>query len=124
MAANARATRRSKSVEVIPLLFYVFEPHRKHQASGHRHRRAGRRGQEHDRARRRHLEAPQKGSIDQVALEMRERDQRDRTRAEAPLTQAPDAAYIDSTALTPDEVEEAILKVVRARVTNGKEFSG
>jgi cytidylate kinase len=77
-----------------------------------------------ERARRRHLEAPQKGSIDQVALEMRERDQRDRSRAEAPLTQAPDAAYIDSTRLTPDEVEEAILKVVRSRVTNGKEFSG
>ena len=53
---------------------------------------------------------------------MRERDQRDRTRAEAPLTQAPDAVYIDSTALTPEEVEEAILRLVRARVTNGKEF--
>jgi len=77
-----------------------------------------------ERARRRHLEAPQKGSLDQVAVEMRERDQRDRTRAEAPLTQAPDAAYVDSTGLAPDEVEEAILKLVRARVTNGKEFSG
>ena len=77
-----------------------------------------------ERARRRHLEAPQKGSIDQVAAEMRERDRRDRTRAEAPLTQAPDAAYVDSTGLTPDEVEEVILKLVRARVTNGKEFSG
>ena len=75
-----------------------------------------------ERARRRYLERPDKGSVAQVAEEMRERDQRDRTRAEAPLTQAPDAAYIDSTHLSPDEVEEAILRLVRARVTNGKEF--
>lgn len=58
-----------------------------------------------------------------IAAQIRERDQRDRTRAEAPLTQAPDAVYIDSTGLSPDRVEEEILKVVRARVTNGKDFS-
>ena len=58
-----------------------------------------------------------------IAAQIRERDQRDRTRAEAPLTQAPDAVYIDSTGLSPDQVEEAILRLVRARVTNGKEFS-
>jgi cytidylate kinase len=50
------------------------------------------------------------------------RDRRDSTRAEAPLTQAPDAVYLDSTGLSIDEVEEAILRIVRARVTNGKEF--
>jgi cytidylate kinase len=77
-----------------------------------------------ERARRRHLEAPQKGSIRQVAEEMRERDQRDRGRAEAPLTQAPDAIYVDSTGLSVEEVEDAILKLVRARVSNGKEFRG
>ena len=54
---------------------------------------------------------------------MRERDERDRTRAEAPLTQAPDAVYVDSTGLGIDQVEEAILRVVRARITNGKDFS-
>ena len=36
-----------------------------------------------------------------IAAQIRERDQRDRTRAEAPLTQAPDAVYIDSTGLVP-----------------------
>jgi cytidylate kinase len=77
-----------------------------------------------ERARRRHREAPREGTVEQVAREMRERDQRDRSRAEAPLTQAPDAVYVDSTGLTPDEVEEAILKVIRARVSNGKEFRG
>jgi cytidylate kinase len=37
-----------------------------------------------------------------------ERDQRDRTRAEAPLMQAPDAVYVDSSAMTVEEVEEAM----------------
>ena len=60
---------------------------------------------------------------DAIAAQIRERDQRDRTRAEAPLTQAPDAVYIDSTGLSPDRVEEEILKLVRARITNGKDFS-
>ncbi|HEV1287058.1 MAG TPA: (d)CMP kinase [Bryobacteraceae bacterium] len=71
--------------------------------------RAGRRAQETGAA------------VDEIAREMRERDQRDRTRSEAPLTQAPDAEYIDSSRLSAREVEEAILKVVRARTSNGKE---
>jgi cytidylate kinase len=52
---------------------------------------------------------------------MAERDTRDRTRAEAPLTQAPDADYLDSSRLSPTDVEEAILKLVRDRTSNGKE---
>jgi cytidylate kinase len=60
---------------------------------------------------------------DAIADQIRERDHRDRTRAEAPLTQAPDAIYIDSTGLSLEAVEEEILKVVRARITNGKDFS-
>jgi hypothetical protein len=36
--------------------------------------------------------------------------------------QAPDAVYIDSTGLAPEEVEEAILKVVRTKLSNGKGF--
>ena len=58
-----------------------------------------------------------------LAAQMKERDQRDSTRADGPLAQAPDAAYLDSTVLTLEEVEEAILKLVRSRVTNGKDFS-
>jgi cytidylate kinase len=57
-----------------------------------------------------------------LAAQMDERDRRDSTRADAPLSQAPDAIYLDSTALSIDEVEDAILKIVRARVTNGKEI--
>lgn len=70
------------------------------------------------RARRRAQETG--AAVNEIAREMAERDQRDRTRSEAPLTQAPDAEYIDSTRLSPQEVEEAILKVVRARTSNGK----
>jgi cytidylate kinase len=77
-----------------------------------------------ERAGRRVAELRQKGAgADplEVEREMRERDQRDRTRAEAPLMQAPDAVYFDSTGHTPDEVEEAILRIVRERTSNGKE---
>ena len=59
-------------------------------------------------------------SVDDIAREMAERDARDRTRAEAPLTQAPDAEYLDTSHLSPEQVEEAILKIVRARTSNGK----
>jgi cytidylate kinase len=62
-------------------------------------------------------------TAEQLAAQMKERDQRDSTRADAPLAQAPDAAYLDSTPLAIEEVVEAILKIVRQRVTNGKDFS-
>jgi cytidylate kinase len=58
-----------------------------------------------------------------LAAQMSERDARDSTRADAPLAQAPDAVYLDSTGLEIVQVEEAILKIVRSRVTNGKDFS-
>jgi cytidylate kinase len=79
-----------------------------------------------ERVRRRVLESEQKGEAvvaGAVADQMRQRDQRDSTRAEAPLTQAPDAVYLDSTGCSIDEVEEAILRLVRARISNGKDFS-
>jgi CMP/dCMP kinase len=58
-----------------------------------------------------------------LAKEMEQRDRRDTTRSDSPLAEAPDAVYLDSTHLKPEEVEEAILKIVRARVTNGKVIS-
>lgn len=60
------------------------------------------------------------GDLDQIARELAERDDRDRARNAAPLMQAPDAEYIDSTRLAPEQVEEAILKIVRARTSNGE----
>ena len=79
-----------------------------------------------ERLRRRLAEGNARGdrvSAEDLAAQMTERDRRDSTRADAPLSQAPDAEYLDSTALDISEVEEAILKMVRARVTNGKEIS-
>jgi len=78
-----------------------------------------------ERVRRRLQELRAKGqetTEQELLAQMKERDDRDSTRADAPLAQAPDAVYLDSTKLTLDEVEEAILKIVRARVANGKEF--
>jgi CMP/dCMP kinase len=78
--------------------------------------------QPQERVRRRLAEERAKGSAvseGQVAAQMQERDQRDSTRRDAPLSQAPDAVYIDSTTMGIEEVEEAILKIVRARVSNG-----
>jgi cytidylate kinase len=60
------------------------------------------------------------GDVQQIARELAERDERDRARNAAPLMQAPDAEYIDSTRLTPQQVEEAILKIVRTRISNGE----
>jgi cytidylate kinase len=57
-------------------------------------------------------------AVDHVAREIAERDHRDRSRTEAPLTQAPDAEYLDSSRLEPPEVEEAILRIIRRRTSN------
>jgi cytidylate kinase len=58
---------------------------------------------------------------EELARQIAWRDERDTHRAESPLVQAPDAVYLDSTGLTPEQVEEEILKLVRARISNGKE---
>jgi cytidylate kinase len=57
-----------------------------------------------------------------LARQLAERDQRDRTRAESPLVQAEDAIYLDTTALNLDEVVEAVLAVIRKRLSNGASF--
>jgi cytidylate kinase len=78
-----------------------------------------------ERVRRRLVEVRAKGedvSEAHLAAQMKERDLRDSTRSDAPLAQAPDAVYLDSTSLAIEEVVDAVLKLVRQRVTNGKEF--
>lgn len=61
-------------------------------------------------------------SKNEVLRELNERDNRDRTRIESPLMQAPDAVYVDSSRKSIEEVEELLLKLVRDRVSNGREF--
>lgn len=60
-------------------------------------------------------------SLPEVSADMLARDARDRSRAESPLLQAPDAVYVDSTGLTQEEVEEHVLRIIRERTANGKE---
>jgi cytidylate kinase len=72
-----------------------------------------------ERVRRRAGELPGE-QAEMLAAQLTERDQRDRNRSESPLLQAPDATYLDSTGMTPEQVQEAILKLVRARLSNGK----
>jgi cytidylate kinase len=77
-----------------------------------------------ERARRRARELEQRGEVaspEQVAREIAERDRRDSTRATAPLIQAPGAVSVDTTALSIDEVEQVILKLINARTLQRKD---
>lgn len=58
-------------------------------------------------------------SAQSIAAELRERDQRDRTRATSPLVAAEDAVRIDSTQLTEDQVLEQIEGLVRQKLSAG-----
>ena len=73
------------------------------------------------RAKRRYLERLNRGenvSLDEVEIDLKQRDYQDETRAIAPLRPAKDAIIIDTTALKPDQVLEKILKEVSPRKTN------
>jgi cytidylate kinase len=70
------------------------------------------------RAERRFLELQAKGAdvpLDQVAAEMRLRDQQDASRAAAPLRPADDAVLLDTTGLDADAVFTRALEIVRQR---------
>jgi len=71
-----------------------------------------------ERARRRHKQLKDKGidaSLAALFLEIAERDQRDSTRAVAPLKASDDAVVLDSTRLTIDEVVAEVLRLAKAR---------
>ena len=78
------------------------------------------------RADRRALELNERGqdfSLEDLEREIEERDRRDRARAHSPLRQAEDAVYLDTSTLSPVEVADEILRVVRARTSNGKSLT-
>lgn len=63
-----------------------------------------------ERAKRRHADLTAKGagvSYDQVLADLQRRDKRDRERTVAPLAQAPDAFFLDTSALDPDQAFQA-----------------
>lgn len=69
------------------------------------------------REQRRLLQQQLKGRAAQAtAAELRERDQRDRTRAASPLVAAPDALVLDSTELSEDAVLERVEALVRQKL--------
>jgi CMP/dCMP kinase len=59
---------------------------------------------------------PSAAAPEAVLKEIRERDQRDRTRALSPLQPAPDAVVIDSTSLTLDQVIERVEGIIQDRL--------
>ena len=72
-----------------------------------------------ERARRRHEQHLEQGipsSLDMTRKEVEERDRRDRERKVSPLVQAPDAVYLDTTAMTVDEVVGVIVRLVEKKV--------
>ncbi|MBI4465995.1 MAG: (d)CMP kinase [Acidobacteria bacterium] len=60
-------------------------------------------------------------SLEKTRQEVHERDRRDSTRTVSPLLQAPDAVYLDSTALTAREVVEVVVRLARKREEAGPE---
>ena len=74
------------------------------------------------RARRRHAELTEAGarvSVEEVERDLRERDHADSHRLVSPLTRADDAVVIDTTALSPEGVIDALLSAFERRGTSG-----
>ena len=70
-----------------------------------------------ERAMRRHRELTSKGiAIDYATIraDVIRRDDQDRNRATAPLAQAEDAIYLNTTGMSPDEAARRILEIARA----------
>jgi cytidylate kinase len=55
-------------------------------------------------------------SAEQMAAELRARDQRDRTRANSPLVASPDAVTLDSTKMSEDEVLRRVEALVKQKL--------
>lgn len=75
------------------------------------------------RARRRHAELAEAGatiSVEEVERELRQRDHADTHRRESPLTRAEDAVVLDTTALSPDGVIEALLEAFERELHGGR----
>lgn len=70
------------------------------------------------RARRRQAELAGSGierTFSEIRLELERRDTQDRSRETAPLAQADDAVYLNSTHRTPEQVARAVVAMARAR---------
>jgi cytidylate kinase len=73
---------------------------------------------EHERAMRRYRERVERGEpveFESVLSEIKRRDQIDSSRLVAPLKQADDAIYLDSTGLSVSQVVERVIEIVKSR---------
>jgi CMP/dCMP kinase len=59
-------------------------------------------------------------SAESIAAELRDRDRRDRTRANSPLVAAPDAVVIDSSNLSEDQVLEQVESLAQVRLAKSQ----
>jgi cytidylate kinase len=76
-----------------------------------------------ERARRRYEQQREQGiesSLEKTRREVEERDHRDRTRKVSPLVQAPDAVYLESTAMTAADVVDVIVRLAEKKVAGSK----
>jgi len=75
------------------------------------------------RAQRRYKQLIEKGiaaNLSALSRDLAERDQRDATRAVAPLVPAPDSQVLDSSVLSVEEVADQVLKLWRNKVSGGR----
>ena len=71
-----------------------------------------------ERARRRYEQQREQGiesALEKTRQEVAERDHRDRTRKVSPLVQAPDAVYLESTAMTAEDVVDVIVRLAEKK---------
>jgi cytidylate kinase len=71
------------------------------------------------RAERRAAELREKGlqvDVKEIARQIEERDERDRSREDSPMIAAPDAVHLDTSRLTLEQVEQAILDIASAKL--------
>ncbi len=76
-----------------------------------------------ERARRRYEQQREQGiesALEKTRQEVAERDHRDRTRKVSPLVQAPDAVYLESTAMTAGDVVDVIVRLAEKKVAESK----
>ena len=75
------------------------------------------------RAERRYKQLKEKGidaNLRALSRDLRERDERDQSRAVAPLVPAPDSQVLDSSALSIEQVVDRILKLYREGLSGGR----
>ena len=79
------------------------------------------------RARRRSEELTAKGiaaDIDEIARQIADRDHRDATREDSPMIKAEDAIWVDTSGLTLEQVETAILGIAQGQLIEKRKEAG